>query len=338
MAGFQIKDPPTDGITKVIFGGNFAQFLLASSWDCKVRLYEVNKNAIRFEYSHDLPVLDCCLLDNVYAFSGGLDCTLKMFDFNSQKELCLGKNHKSAIRCILHSSKLNAILTGSWDSTVRIWDCRDRKISSSMNQSSKVYTMDCVNDRLVVGTSDRKVSIWDLRSTQSPISSKDSSLKFQTRCIKCFPNGQGYILGSIEGRVAVEFFNSTASTNNDSSTACSTITTQKRYAFKCHRGKYKEGDVDLIWPVNCIEFHPIHGTFATGGSDGYVHVWDGINKKRLSQFHQYDTGVTSLAFSPDGIRLAIATSYNFEVGEQTPKPIDGIFIRLVSDSECRPKA
>lgn len=26
-----------------------------------------------------------------------------------------------------------------------------------------------------------------------------------------------------------------------------------------------------------------YGTFATGGCDGYVNVWDGINKKRLYQ-------------------------------------------------------
>lgn len=29
-----------------------------------------------------------------------------------------------------------------------------------------------------------------------------------------------------------------------------------------------------------------YNTFATGGSDGFVNIWDGFNKKRLCQVHQ----------------------------------------------------
>jgi len=35
---------------------------------------------------------------------------------------------------------------------------------------------------------------------------RESSLKFQTRCIRTYPNGEGYALSSIEGRVAMEYF------------------------------------------------------------------------------------------------------------------------------------
>lgn len=55
----------------------------------------------------------------------------------------------------------------------------------------------------------------------------------------------------------------------------------KKYAFKCHR-KTEEGR-ELIYPVNAMAFHLGYGTFATGGSDGFVNVWDGDNKKRLYQ-------------------------------------------------------
>ena len=33
---------------------------------------------------------------------------------------------------------------------------------------------------------------------------RESSLKYQTRCVRSFPNKTGYVLSSIEGRVAVE--------------------------------------------------------------------------------------------------------------------------------------
>jgi len=35
---------------------------------------------------------------------------------------------------------------------------------------------------------------------------RESSLKYQTRCIAAYPDGRGYALGSVEGRVAMELF------------------------------------------------------------------------------------------------------------------------------------
>ena len=109
---------------------------------------------------------------------------------------------------------------------------------------------------------------------------------------------------------------------------------KKKYAFKCHR--LPENGVDTIYPVNAIAFHPLHGTFATGGGDGIVNVWDGHNKKRLCQLHRYPSSVASLAFSDDGRMLAVAASYAFEKGD-IEHPADAIFVRGMSDAECKPK-
>lgn len=55
---FKIKSPPTDAISAVEFGPNSTQFLLVSSWDSTVRLYDIHANTMRMKYNHDLPVLD----------------------------------------------------------------------------------------------------------------------------------------------------------------------------------------------------------------------------------------------------------------------------------------
>ncbi len=67
--------------------------------------------------------------------------------------------------------------------------------------------MDSAGEYLVVGTAQRKISIWDLRkmNNQTPIENRESNLKYQTRCIRCFPNKQGYVLSSIEGFYFVSF-------------------------------------------------------------------------------------------------------------------------------------
>lgn len=49
-----------------------------------------------------------------------------------------------------------------------------------------------------------------------------------------------------------------------------------------------------------MAFHPLYGTFATGGGDGIVNIWDGKNKKRLAQLRKYPTSIASLSFSADG--------------------------------------
>ena len=54
----------------------------------------------------------------------------------------------------------------------------------------------------------------------------------------------GYVLSSIEGRVAVEYFDPSPEVQ------------KTKYAFKCHR--IKEDGMELIYPVNAISFHGMY--------------------------------------------------------------------------------
>jgi cell cycle arrest protein BUB3 len=51
----------------------------------------------------------------------------------------------------------------------------------------------------------------------------------------------GYALSSIEGRVAMEYFDPSPEVQ------------AKKYAFKCHR--IQQNGIDTIYPVNAIAFH-----------------------------------------------------------------------------------
>jgi mRNA export factor len=74
-------------------------------------------------------------------------------------------------------------------------------------------------DDQVVGTADRKIHVVDLNTpgsiyrvrglfwsttAKADIQTIDSPLKWQTRSIACFPSGDAYAVGSIEGRVAIQ--------------------------------------------------------------------------------------------------------------------------------------
>lgn len=74
-------------------------------------------------------------------------------------------------------------------------------------QGDSVYTMALNEEKLVVGTAGRRTLVWDLRNMSTALQKRESSLKYQTRCIKCFPSRQGFVLSSIEGKDIVKQFN-----------------------------------------------------------------------------------------------------------------------------------
>nr|CAB3226497.1 mitotic checkpoint protein BUB3-like [Phallusia mammillata] len=321
---FKLNECPKDGISSVKFSPSTAQFLLASSWDVSVRLYDITENTCRFRYDHKAPVLDCCFSDSVHAWSGALDGSLLMYDFNMGRESLAGM-HNAAIRCVEYCSETNVIATGGWDETVKLWDPRNKSSIGSYSQPGKVYTMSVCGHRLIVGTSGKSVVVWDLRNMGYVEQRRESSLKYQTRCIRSFPNKQGFVLSSIEGRVAVEYLDPSAEEQ------------KKKYAFKCHR--IKEDGIERIFSVHTIAFHNRYNTFATGGADGFVNMWDGFNKKRLCQFHRFPAPVSSVAFSDDGSVLAVAASPLYSSDLEPNRDVeDAIFIRHVTDAETKPKS
>lgn len=206
---FELPNPPSDGITNVTFAPvSGSPLLLVSSWDKGVRLYDTSAgdNAQRFVFFHSNAVLDCSFSDLNHAFSGGLDRSLESYDFTAQKQISLGIHdtcgnyittptlgtHDDAIKCVEYCPTLGIITTGSWDRTLKIWDPRQQYAVGTYNQSGEqVFTMSLSGERLVVGTSNRKVLVWDLRNMQFAEQRRMSSLKYQTRCIRCFPNKQG---------------------------------------------------------------------------------------------------------------------------------------------------
>jgi cell cycle arrest protein BUB3 len=113
------------------------------------------------------------------------------------------------------------------------------------------------------------------------------------------------------------------------------VSMERKYAFKCHRQKV--GNANYVYPVNAIVFHPSYGTFATGGCDKFVNVWDGDHKKRVCQYAEYPSSISSLDFNSTGTLLAVASSYTFEEGEKEHPP-DQIFVRTVQDADVKPKS
>lgn len=88
------------------------------------------------------------------------------------------------------------LITGSWDKTLKCWDPRgasgqERTLVGTYPQPERVYSLSLVGNRLVVATAGRHVNVYDLRNMSLPEQRRESSLKYQTRCVRCYPNGTG---------------------------------------------------------------------------------------------------------------------------------------------------
>jgi mRNA export factor len=102
------------------------------------------------------------------------------------------------------------------------------------------------------------------------------------------------VVGGIEGRCAVGYFDPALSAGEN-------------FAFKCHR------DSEHAFAVNSISFHPQHNTFATSGSDGTFVFWDKDTKSRVKAFSRIParSSITCGRFSADGAMFAYAQSYDW---------------------------
>ncbi|KAH9923407.1 WD40 repeat-like protein [Epithele typhae] len=324
MADQELVSPPFDSVSAVRFSPHDPSHLLVSSWDTTVRFYDVTKNEQRAKFDHRAAVLTTCWSDANHGFSGGLDTSVRELDLETERVSHLGQ-HSDAISSMNWAREQNALVTGSWDRTIRFWDPRAANQEQATHKlPERIYHTDLVSNILVVAMASRLFHIYDVRKMDAPAQTRESSLKFMTRALACMADGQGYATGSVEGRIAVEYFDPSAAAQ------------EKKYAFKCHRQTID--DVDHVWPVNSLAFNPKFNTFASAGSDGTVSIWDHKSKKRLRQYPKYNAPVPSVAFNCDGTKLAVGVSYTWEEGEEGAKTAGrpAVWIKTVGD-EVKPK-
>ncbi|PYH42297.1 WD40 repeat domain-containing protein [Aspergillus saccharolyticus JOP 1030-1] len=347
---FAVASPPTDAISALKFSPNAdSTRIVVSSWDKHVYLYDlrdengaVGEGKLLQKFEHRAPVLDVCFgatEDEIY--TAGLDWGVRKIDVPSSTQTVLS-THEAGVRSVVYSKDHSLVISASWDCTLHVHLTNDpATLPAIIPLPSKPFSMSLTATKLVVAMASRALHIYDLKAlalltAQSegtgplnkvevePWQRRESSLKFMTRCVACMPDDAGYASSSIEGRVAVEWFDPSAESQ------------ARKYAFKCHR--QTADDVDVVYPVNTLAFHPVHGTFASGGGDGVVALWDGMAKRRIRQYQKLPSSVAAVDFSANGKYLAIAISPGFEDGkEDVAEGTVKIFVRELGETEAKGK-
>ncbi|KAL9685384.1 hypothetical protein QQ045_022834 [Rhodiola kirilowii] len=324
----EVTQPPSDSVSSLCFSPK-ANFLVATSWDNQVRCWEVVKNGTnvstvpKASISHDQPVL--CSdwnADGTAVFSGGCDKQAKMWLLASNQPVTVAM-HEAPIKQLTWLSEMNLLVTGSWDKTLKYWDLRQQTPVHTQQLPERCYTMTVRHPLMIVGTADRNLIVFNLQSPQTEFKRITSPLKEQTRCVAAFPDQKGFLVGSLEGRVGVHHLDDAQQNKN--------------FTFKCHR------DGNSIYGINSLNFHPVHHTFATAGSDGVVTFWDKDSKQRLKALERCQAPIPCSAFNNDGSIIAYSVCYDWSRGAEKHNPATAkthIFLHMPHEQEvkARPKA
>ncbi|GAB7362712.1 hypothetical protein MBLNU230_g3018t1 [Neophaeotheca triangularis] len=359
----EVVDSPSDIISSARFSPS-GNKLAVSSWDRGIHLYTKSDNSeIPFTFNKKVatrnPVLDACWgEDENTIYCVGVDNDVCQISLDSEEQSVLS-THGSTSAKVAYDGQHGLVLSISWEGIMHVHKPTDNK-HIRIRLTQKPYALSLTSTRVIVAMADRKLSVYELNALRmlveqsggttgsgedmslsepglqemniEPWQQRDSNLKFMTRAVACMPNGEGFTTSSIEGRVSVEWF--------DPATEES-----RTYAFKCHRQTRPDPEnggeeVDMVYPINALAYHPIHGTFATGGGDGVVCIWDANTRRRVRMYKVSEASISALDFSLDGKFMAIASGPGFEQGIESDngdRSMVKLFVRELGETEAKGK-
>jgi len=313
-----LPQPPSDSVSSMRISAN-GVMLAAASWDGSVTCYELQYQSGNAQLTGVVPhgsaaaegpvlALDIAADNATIAFSGA-DCKVRLWSpaSGTNQSQQIGQ-HQQPVRCLRYLPDRNLVCTGSWDRNVHFWDMRQATPAATFQVDERVYAMDARFPACVVGTASRNIFVYDLTAGRE-MKRHMSPMKYQTRCLSVFADNQGYAIGSVEGRVAIENFHS-APTH-----------ASRNFVFKCHRDRVAGSQHEHIYSVNDLCFHPLN-TFATLGSDGVFAFWDKDVKHRLSIHERFKHAcpLTTGCFSPNGAQFFYAVGYDWSKGAEQYNP------------------
>lgn len=366
-AQYELDAPPSDAISSLEFSPDSTK-LLVGAWDQTVSVYRRSEDdaapfALERRIQCRAPVLDVCWgADESVAYFVGLDNDVRRVDLSTdENEQTVLSTHEQPSNKVGYNRERGLLLSTGWDGILHAHNTAAAEGRSfvRVRLAAKPFAMSLTQDRAIIAMAERKIAIYDLLSIKmvteqtsdahtgadselgepevhdmTPWQTRESNLKFMTRAVAAMPDGSGFATSSIEGRVAVEWFNAEKAADT--------------YAFKCHRQTGAqpaedgtETEVDIVYPVNALTFNKVHGTFATGGGDGVIAFWDAQTKRRVKQYAKQATSVAAMDFSPDGKYLAVGVSPGFEDGSEeneTDQSLVKVVVRELAENEAKGRA
>ncbi|KAG2377085.1 Protein RAE1-like protein [Vigna angularis] len=277
-----------------------ANFLVATSWDNQVRCWEITRNGTVVSSTPKASI-----------------------------------SHDQPVLCSAWKDDGTTVFSGGCDKQVKMWPLTSggQPMTVAMHDAPvKDLAWIPEMNLLATGSWDKTLKYWDTRQP-NPVHTQQLPDRCYAITVKhplmvvgtadrnlIVFNLQNPQVGSIEGRVGVHHLDDAQQTKN--------------FTFKCHR------ENNEIYSVNSLNFHPIHHTFATAGSDGAFNFWDKDSKQRLKAMQRCSQPIPCSAFNNDGSIFAYAVCYDWSKGAENHNPATAknyIYLHLPQESEVKGK-
>ncbi|SCU93066.1 LADA_0G01156g1_1 [Lachancea dasiensis] len=259
--------------------------VIVTAWDGTLTLYACDANEQLLTMKHDHGLLCSTSSSGGRIFVGSVQGEVLEVDMESGKFRLVCDDSQLGVCAI--STAGNHLVAGSWDGSIQVIDLKTGKVWYNKKfEDRKVLALDCNESKIVVAYTGGKLAVYDVKNMNIPVV-RDSGLKFQCRDLKIMPSGDGYAQSSVDGRVAIEYFEDESS----------------RFAFRCHRMNLS--DTQFVFPVNTLAFSSREHLY-TGGSDGRVFGWNLKTRKKSEELPKFDESVVRVVTNKKVLCVATA--------------------------------
>ncbi|CAF0913428.1 unnamed protein product [Brachionus calyciflorus] len=220
---------------------------------------------------------------------GGLDNKITLYKLSTDEDISKQKrviaNHTNYISCNKFLYSDQQLITGSGDSTLKLWDVETGQLMQTFNgHQADVMCLDIspseAGNIFLSGSSDHVALVWDIRSGQY-VQIFDGH-ESDVNSVKFHPSGDAFATGS------------------DDSTC-------RLFDLRADRqvGIYKKESI--LFACNSVDMSLSGRLLFAGYNDYCINVWDTLKSVRVSILYAHENRVTSIQVSPDGAALASAS-------------------------------
>jgi len=205
------------------------------------------------------------------------------------------RGHNHFVSDVVISSDGQFALSGSWDSTLRLWDinsgiCTRRFVGHSKDVLSVAFSAD--NRQIVSGSRDRSVKLWNTLGECKYTISEEGHTEWVS-CVRFSPNVAAPVIVSAGWDKLVKVWQLS--------------NCKLRTNLQGHSGY-----------LNTVTVSPDGSLCASGGKDGTAMLWDLNEGKRLYSLDAGDV-IHSLVFSPNRYWLCAATTQSIKIWDLESK-------------------
>lgn len=347
--------------TLKFFPSKDINYLASGGWDSKLRLFEINYQLCgqnsNYDYvqifsnpkdtcKHQSPILSISWQGTTGAlFTGCIDGSINYVDCTKNIFTKIGE-HQYGCKDVLYLDNFNLLLTGGWDGALKLWDLKSNNPIKTYQFYNKIYSMAYAKNLLVVALSENVMAYFNLSKLNQNIFEPEliysSYIKSHTKKVVVLNEGNCYLEGSAEGRIAVKNI-SFYSKPSFSSEGNYSIHSDGDFAFKCHR-EVKGFGIDKVvqaFSINDMCVNPVYGSVATAGGNGVYSIWDIGKKAKVydRENNEDKSPITAVEYNANGDLLAYASGYDWSRGAQFANlyPRPKIYIHYVQPNQRKSK-